>query len=51
MDHVRNLGVIFDNGMTMEKQVNKMCQNDYLNIQNLSKLRKVIDWDIKTAFQ
>ena len=50
VDHVRNLGVIFDKGMTMEKQVNKMCQNAYLNIRNLSKLRKSLDRDtIKTA--
>ena len=50
MDHVRNLGVIFDKGMTMEKQVNKMCQNAYFNMRNLSKLRRSLDRDtIKTA--
>ena len=50
MDHVRNLGVIFDKGMTMEKQVNKMCKNAYFNIRNLSKIRKTLDKEtIKTA--
>ena len=50
MDHVRNLGVIFDKNMTMEKQVNKMCKNAYFNIRNLSKLRKSLDKEtVKTA--
>ena len=36
--------------MTMEKQVNKMCMNAYLNIRNLSKLWKSLDRDTsKTA--
>ena len=40
IEHVRNLGIIFDKGMTMEKQIKKMCQNAYFNIRNLLKLRK-----------
>jgi hypothetical protein len=42
---VRNLGVIFDQNMTMEKQINKMCRNAYFNIKNISKLRKNLDED------
>ena len=50
IDHVRNLGIFFDKGMTMEKQINKMCQNTYFNIRNLSKLRKNLDKEtVKTA--
>ena len=29
MDHARNLRIIFYNGMTMEKQVNKECLSQY----------------------
>ena len=50
LDHVRNLGVLFDKNMTMEKHVNKMCKNAYFNIRNLSKIRKTLDKEsIKTA--
>ena len=37
---VRNLGIIFDNEMKMEKHINKMCQSLYYNIRNLSLIRK-----------
>jgi hypothetical protein len=43
--NVKNLGVIFDNHMTMEKQVNKMCKNAYFNIRNISKIKKHLDKD------
>ena len=43
VDDVRNLGVIFDKHMTMEKQVNKMCRNAYFNLRNISKIRKCLD--------
>ena len=43
LDHVRNLGVIFDKSMTMENQVKKMCKNTYFNIRNFSKIRKSLD--------
>ena len=47
---VRNLGVIFDKHMTMEKQVNKMCRNAYFNIRNLAKIRNCLDTETtKTA--
>ena len=45
-NHVRNLGVIFDKGMTMENQVNKMCRNVYLNLRNISKVRKSMDKEV-----
>ena len=45
-NHVRNLGVIFNKGMTMENQVNKMCRNVYLNLRNISKVRKSMDKEV-----
>ena len=44
-DCVKNLGVIFDKHMTMEKQVNKMCKSVYFNIKNISHIRKSLNKD------
>lgn len=47
---VRNLGVIFDKHMSMEKQISKMCRNAYFNIRNISKIKNNLDIDdIKTV--
>ena len=46
-DNVKNLGVIFDKEMTMEKHVNKMCKSVYFNLRNVSKIRNSLD--IETA--
>src|SRR5579863_2041022 len=40
---VRNLGVIFDNNMTMEDHVNSICKTSYFYIRLLGKLRKFLD--------
>ena len=49
-DKVRNLGVLFDKHMTMEKQVNKMCQTAYFNIRNISRIRNSLNKeDTKTV--
>ena len=45
ISNVKNLGVIFDKHMNMEKQINKMCKNAYFNIKNISKLKKNITED------
>ena len=42
-DNVRNLGVIFDKHMTMEKQINKMCKSAYFNIKYISFIRKSLN--------
>ena len=50
VDDVRNLGVIFDKEMTMEKHVNKMCRSAYFNLRNVSKIRQSLDREtVKTA--
>jgi hypothetical protein len=50
VSEVKNLGVIFDKQMTMEKQINKMCQRAYMNIRNISRIRQSLDKeDTKTA--
>ena len=50
VNSAKNLGVVLDNYMTMEKQVNKMCKNVYFNIRNLSMIRNHLDTeDTKTA--
>ena len=49
-DYVKNLGVIFDKHMTMEKQVNKMCQSAYFNIRNIGRIRNCLSKnDTKTV--
>jgi hypothetical protein len=40
---VRNLGVIFDNNMSMENHVNNICKTSYFYIRLLGKLRKLLD--------
>src|ERR1700722_20903489 len=40
---VKNLGVIFDNNMTMEDLVNNICKIAYFYIRLLGKLRKFLD--------
>jgi hypothetical protein len=50
LSNVRNLGVIFDKHMSMEKHINKMCQNAYFNIRNISKIRNCLNKEeAKTA--
>ena len=44
-DHVKNLGVLFDRHMNMDKQVNKICKNAYMNIRNISKIRSSLNKD------
>ena len=44
-DHVKNLGVIFDKHMKMEKQITKMCQSVYFNIRNISRIRNSMNYD------
>ena len=46
VDQVRNLGVIFDKNMSMEKHVNKMCRNAYFNLKNISRIRSSLDRDV-----
>ena len=36
----RNLGVIFDSGMTMEKQVNNICKSAMANLHNVTDIRQ-----------
>jgi hypothetical protein len=49
-DNVRNLGVIFDNTLSMSKQVNKMCRNAYFNLRNIAQVRKCLSKEVtKTA--
>jgi len=47
-DNVRNLGVIFDSNVTMEKQVNNICKTSFYYIRLLGKLRKFLNKDAAT---
>ena len=40
---VKNLGVIMDNLLNMEKQINKCTSSAYFHIRNISKVRKYLD--------
>ena len=42
LDHVRNLGVLFDKTMSMEPQVKKICKTGYFHIRNISSIRNNI---------
>ena len=42
---VRNLGVIMDSGLTMEKQVNAISKSCFYHIQNIGKIRQYITND------
>ena len=37
--HVRNLGVMFDSHMSMEKQVNSVCSSVYYQLRNIGRIR------------
>ena len=45
-DHVKNLGVMLDKHMTMDKQVSKMCQAAYFNIRNIGHIRSSLDKEV-----
>ena len=50
VDHVKNLGVLFDKNMNMEKQINKMVKSTYANIKNIACIRNSLTLeDTKTA--
>ena len=40
---VKNLGILMDNLLTMEKQINKTTKSAYFHIRNISKVRKFLD--------
>ena len=42
---VRNLGVIFDQTLTLEKHVNNICRTCYMHLRNISKVRKYLSQD------
>ena len=41
--YVRNLGVILDENLTMEKHVKKICKTGYYHLRNIASIRKNID--------
>ena len=43
VDHVRNLGVIFDQHMSMGHQVRKICKTGYFHLRNISSVRNNIN--------
>ena len=39
---IRNLGVIFDDKLSMKQQVSKVCQSTYLELRRISSVRHVL---------
>ena len=39
---VRNLGIMFDNTMSMQQHVKKMCQSGYFHLRNINSIRKIL---------
>jgi len=44
----RNLGIMFDNTLSMKAQVSNICKNVHFHLRNINKIRKVLD-DNSTA--
>ena len=42
---VRNIGVIFDNIMSMENQVTAICQSTHFHLRNIGRIRKCITYE------
>ena len=42
---VRNLGVIFDDKLSVKQQVSKICQSAYLELHKISSIRHVLTVD------
>jgi len=40
---VRNLGVVFDNNMSMEKHINQLCASSFYHLRNIGKIRQYLD--------
>ena len=45
--NVRNLGVVFDNKMSMTKQVNSIISSAYLQLRNIKRIQRYLDKDTK----
>ena len=39
-NYARNIGVIFDNKLNMERQVSAICKSAFFHIRNISRIRK-----------
>ena len=44
-EYVRNLGVIFDSTLSLERHVNNVCKNAYYQIKCIGRIRKYLDLD------
>ncbi len=44
-DNNRNLGVVFDSGMTMQPHINSVCQSCYYHLHNISRIRKCLTYE------
>ena len=44
-DNVRNLGVIFDNRMTMATHIKTLCRNLNFQLRNIGRIRRFLDHD------
>ena len=40
--NARNLGIVFDNTMSMESHVKKICQSAFYHIRNINSIRKIL---------
>ena len=45
----RNIGVIFDNKLNMERQVSAICKSAFFHIRNISRIRKFLSVDSAKA--
>jgi hypothetical protein len=41
-EHVRNLGIVQDNALTMERQINSVTKSGYYHLRRIAKIRKSI---------
>ena len=43
--HARNIGVVFDSNLCLDKQINAVCKSAFLQIRNISRIRKYLSYE------
>jgi hypothetical protein len=44
-DAARNVGVVFDSTMTLEKHINNICKTSFYHIRNISRIRRYLSFE------
>ena len=44
-DNARNIGVIFDNTLTLDRQITAICQSCFFQLRNIARVRRFLSYD------